>query len=60
MLHQKQIPIQACKLSTEKDEFQHLCKKDDELKGDNTTDENEGVIEYGNVFINCKIIHDRD
>ena len=27
---------------------------DDELKGDNITVENEGVVEYGNDFINCK------
>ena len=32
---------------------------DDELKGDNTTVENEGVVEYGNDFINCKFIHSK-
>ena len=30
---------------------------DDELKGDKITVENEGVVVYGNDFINCKIIH---
>ena len=30
------------------------------MKGDNVTEENEGKIEHGNDFINCKIIHDRD
>ena len=25
------------------------------VKGDNITDENEGIFEYGNDFINCKI-----
>ena len=37
-----------------------IYKKNNELKGDNITDENEGNIENGNNFINCKIIHDRD
>ena len=31
-----------------------------ELKGDNITDENEGIVDYGFDFINYKIIHDRD
>ena len=48
------------KLQQKKNEYQYLYKKDDELKGDNITDENEGFIEYGNDFINCKLIHDRD
>ena len=41
------------------DEYQSLYKKDSELKGDNITQENEGVVEYGNDFINCKIIHSK-
>ena len=32
---------------------------DVELKGDNITVENEGIIEYGEDFINCKIIHSK-
>ena len=32
---------------------------DDELKGDNITVENEGVVEYGVDFFNCKIIHSK-
>ena len=60
MCYQKSIPIQEFKNSTEKDEYQYLYKKDDELKGDNIADENEGVVEYGNDFKNCKIIHARD
>ena len=39
----------------QKNEKQYLIKKDDELKGDN-----EGIIQYGNDFINCKVVHDRD
>ena len=36
-----------------------MYKKDDDLKGENTTNENEGILEYGNDYIDCKIIHDR-
>ena len=57
MLHQKYIPIQEYKNSTEKEEYKYLYKKDNELKGDNITDENEGIVAYGNDFINCKINH---
>ena len=32
---------------------------DDELKGDNISIENEGVVEYGNDFMNCEIIHSK-
>ena len=35
-----------------KNEYQYLYKKDDELKGD----DDEGIVEYGNDFLNCKII----
>ena len=42
-----------------KNEYKYLYKKDDELKGDNITVENEGDVEYGNNFINCKIIHSK-
>ena len=54
MLHQNYIPIQEYENSTEKDEYKYLYKKEEELKGDNITDENEGIV------INYKIIHDRD
>ena len=51
MLHQKCIPLQEYKNSTVKNEYQYLYKKDEELKGDNITDENEGIVEYGNDFL---------
>ena len=50
MLHQKFIPLQEYKKSTEKSEYEYLYRMDDELKGDKTTVENEGIIEYGNDF----------
>ena len=59
MLHQKQIPLQEYENSTAKNEYQYLYKKDEELKGDNITVENEGIVEYGNDFTNCKIIHSK-
>ena len=60
MLHQKHIPFQDYKNSTQKDEYEYLYKKDDESKGDYITIENVGIVEYGNDFINCKIFDDRD
>ena len=42
-----------------KDEYQHLYKKDEELKGDKNTVENKGLVEYGNDFTNCKTIHSK-
>ena len=59
MLHQKYIPLQEYENSTAKNEYQYLYKKDRELKGDNISVENEGVVEYGNDFINYKIIHSK-
>ena len=59
MAHQKYIPIQEYENSIMKNEYQYLYKKDCELKGDKITDENEGIVEYGNDFINCKIIHSK-
>ena len=44
------------KNSTVKNEYQYLDKKDEELKSANITVENESIVEYGNDFINCKII----
>ena len=59
MLHQKYIPLQEYENSTMKSEYQYLYKKDEELKGDNISVENKGIVEYGNDFINCKIIHSK-
>ena len=60
MLDRKYLPIQEYKTSTEKkNDYRFLYKKDDELEGDNITDENEGIIAYGIDFINCIVIHDR-
>ena len=52
MLHQKYILNQEFESSTENDEYQYLYEKTDELKGDNITDEKEGIVEYGNDFTN--------
>ena len=41
------------KLQQKKNQYQYLYKKDDEIKGDNIRDENEGIIEYGNDTIKC-------
>ena len=43
-----------------KNYYHYLYKRDDVLKGDNSTDENEGINEYGHDFLKCKIIHGRD
>ena len=59
MLRQKYIPIQEFKNSTVKNEYPFLYKKDEDLKGDNITVENEGIVEYANNFLNCKIIHSK-
>ena len=45
MLYQKYIPIQEYENSTMKNEYQYLYKKDGEIKGDNITDEDEGIVE---------------
>ena len=59
MLEQKYIPIQEYENSTVKNEYDYLYKKDDEIKCDNNTVEDEGVIEYGDDFLNCGIIHSK-
>ena len=56
MFYQEYITIEEFENSKMRDEYQYLYKKDDELKGDNITVENEGVVEYGNDFLKCKII----
>ena len=57
ILHQKYIPILENENSTVKNEYQYLYEKDELLKGDNISVENEGLVEYGNHFSNCEIIH---
>ena len=59
MLDQKYIPIQEYQNSTMKNGYQYLYEKDNELKGDNIAAKDEGVVEYGNDFLNCKIIHSK-
>ena len=59
MLHRKNNPIKEYENSTVKNEYKYLYEKDDELKGDNITVENEGIVEYGSDFLNCKIIHSK-
>ena len=54
MLHRNYIPLQEYENSTVKNEYQYLYKKDEQLKGDN-----EGFLEYGNDFLNCKFIHSK-
>ena len=56
MLYQKYIPFQEYENSTVKNEYQYLYKKDEELKGYIITVEIDGIVEYGNGFLNCKII----
>ena len=59
MLYRKYILFEEYKISTQKDEYVYMHKKDIEMKNDNITVENEGIVENGNVFINCKIFHYR-
>ena len=59
MLHRKHIRLQEYENSTVKNEYQYLNKKDGILKGNNITVENEGVVEFGNDFLNCKSIHSK-
>ena len=60
MLHQKYFPTQGHDVSLEKSEYHYLYEKDDETKGHIVKDENEGTFEWGNDFINCKNILNRD
>ena len=59
MLEQKYIPNQEYENSTVKNEYDYLYKKDDEINCDNNTVEDEGVIEYGDDFLNCEFIHSK-
>ena len=45
MLHRKRVPIEEYKNSTQKDVYEYLYGKDDELKGNKITDETQGNIE---------------
>ena len=56
ILYQKYIRLQEYENSTVKNEYQYLYKNDSELKGDNILVEDDGIIEYGNDFLNCKLI----
>ena len=38
------------------DEHQYLYQKDSDLKGYNDVEVDEDNVEYGNDFLNCKII----
>ena len=55
LLYRKYIFIEEYEASTEKNEYDYLYKKDDELKRDN-----EGIIEHGTDFIIFKFIQDGD
>ena len=59
MLHQKHIPLQEYENSAMKNEYQYLYKKDEKIKGDNISVENKGIVEYGNDFYKCKIVHSK-
>ena len=52
MLYQKYITVEEFDNSKMFDEYQFLYKKDSELKGY----EDESMVDYGNDFLNCKII----
>ena len=60
MFFRKIFPFEEYKKSTQKDDYVYLHKKDNEMKNGKVTVENEGIVEYGKDFLNCKIIHDRD
>ena len=60
MLHRKFIPIEEYKNFSRKGAFLYFFKKDEELKDDKITDENESNIIDSIDFINCKTFHDRD
>ena len=58
MLYQKIITIEEHENSKIAEQYQYLYKKK-EVKGDKITVENEGVVEYGNDFINYNIIQSK-
>ena len=56
MLHRNFITIEKCINSTQKDEYEYLCRSSDEVKSDKITDENGGIVEHGIDFNICKKI----
>ena len=52
MVHQKYTTIEEFENEEIRDEYQYLYKKEEELKGESDDD---GIVEYGNDFLNCKI-----
>ena len=59
MAHQKYITIEEFENSKAFDEYPCLYKKDSELKRYNDIEDDEDIVEYGNDFLNCKIIHSK-
>ena len=59
MLHRKHILFQEYETSTMENEYELLYKKYKDLKGDNITDEYEGIFEYVKDFLNCKITSEK-
>ena len=58
MLHEKYIPTQEFEKSTIKSEYNYSYKRCGELEGSIQV-EGEGIVEYGNDFLSCKIIHSK-
>ena len=56
MLYEKFLTIKEYEIESKEliDEYEYLYNKNKELKGGNDDD---GIVEYGNDFLNCKIIH---
>ena len=52
MLDQKYITTDEFENSEMLNEYDYLYKKNEELRGD---DDDDGVVEYGNDFLNCEI-----
>ena len=56
MLHQRRMAIEENKTAVQIDQYEYL-KKGNDLQND---DDNNGIVEYGNDYTNCKIIHDKN
>ena len=56
MTHRRNITIEEFENSKLFDKYQYLYKKDSELKSYNDIEDDEDIVEYGNDFLNCKII----
>ena len=59
MFYQKFITIEEFENEEMEDEYQYLYEKVSELKSDNITVENDGIVEFGNDFFKCKFIHSK-